>query len=336
MNDTNPVPSPTEEERQIIIHGDNRTILPLIPDNTYDTLITDPPYGISFQNRAWDYNVPSVACWQSCLRVLKPGGTALVFAGARTQHRMACNLEDAGFILVDCLLWVYNSGFPKGSDIAHGLHKSLGIKRPTLSTKSVPILADGWHSIGVGSQRKKLTPITLPSSPLAQLWDGWRSHSLKPAYEPILLAIKPNEQSYVHNATKWLVSGLNIGGCLDFAQRLLDDTPSKDKARYPANVMVDPEIDDPAETWQRFFYYPKASREERGANNTHPTVKPLDLMAHLVRLTKTPTGGSVIDPFAGSGTTGVACKLEDRYFLGIEFEEEFVEIARSRIATAEQ
>jgi len=83
------------------------------PDNYITTIITDPPYGLSFMNQKWDYNIPSIKIWQECLRVLKPGGTLLCFAGTRTQHRMACNIEDAGFILKDCIMWLYGSGFPK-------------------------------------------------------------------------------------------------------------------------------------------------------------------------------------------------------------------------------
>ncbi len=314
--------SATDTLRQTILHGDNKTLLPLIPDNTYDTLITDPPYGLKFRGNQWDYDVPSVDLWRQCFRVLKPGATALVFAGARTQHRMAMNVEEAGFYICDCLMWIYSSGMPKGTDVSKQLDKSLGIRRPALSRKPSGI-SDAFNSIGQGKTRSRTVPVTLPASPLAQHWDGWHSHSLKPAYEPILLAQKPNQNSYADNAIAWQVAGLNIGGCVDAAY---DVNP-----RFPANILVEPTDDDHAEHWQQYFYFPKASRKERGAHNTHPTVKPLDLMVHLVRLTKTPTGGSVLDPFAGSGTTGMACKLEDRYFLGIEQEAEFVAIAQSRI-----
>jgi len=93
-----------------VIHGDCIIQLDKLPDNSVDTIITDPPYGLSFMGKKWDYDVPSVAIWQECLRVLKPGGTALIFAGSRTQHRMACNVEDSGFELRDCIMWLYGSG----------------------------------------------------------------------------------------------------------------------------------------------------------------------------------------------------------------------------------
>ena len=90
--------------------GKSEKILKELEDNSVDTIITDPPYGLSFMGKKWDYDVPSVELWKECLRVLKPGGTALIFAGSRTQHRMAVNVEDAGFILKDCIMWLYGSG----------------------------------------------------------------------------------------------------------------------------------------------------------------------------------------------------------------------------------
>ena len=154
-----------------IINGDCLDILKTYPNNHFTSIITDPPYGLSFMGKKWDYEVPSIEIWKECLRVLKPGGTALIFAGSRTQHRMACNVEDAGFILKDCLMWLYGSGFPKATDISKQFQKN-----------------------GLESDS----------------FNGYKSHGLKPAYEPILLAMKPNEGSYAQNALKWGVSGINI------------------------------------------------------------------------------------------------------------------------------
>ena len=323
----------TAHTKQIIIEGDNQTVLANVPDNTYDTLITDPPYGLKFQNRVWDYDIPSVEFWRDCLRVLKPGATALIFAGTKTQHRMMVNVEDAGFVLADCLMWIYGSGYPKTRDISKEIDKSLGIRRPAHKLRKGNNCSENFRNIGDSQTRPRLIDETLPASPLAQHWDGWYSHNLKPAYEPIIVAFKPNTSTYIDNATKYQVAGLNIGGCRDAAEACPATNATDEKPRFPANVLIENTGTDTDEPWHRYFYCPKVSRKERGADNTHPTVKPIDLMAHLVRLTKTPTGGSVLDPFAGSGTTGVACKMEDRFFLGIEREPEFVAIARSRIET---
>ena len=96
-----------------ILQGDCLDKMKELEDNSVDTLISDPPYGINFMGKKWDYDVPGVEVWQECLRVLKPGGTALIFAGSRTQHRMAVAVEDAGFELFDTILWLYGQGFPK-------------------------------------------------------------------------------------------------------------------------------------------------------------------------------------------------------------------------------
>ena len=93
--------------------------------DSIDTIITDPPYGLSFMGKRWDYDVPNSTIWRGCLNVLKPGGTMLVFAGSRTQHRMAVAIEDAGFILKDCIMWIYGSGFPKATDISKQLDKDV-------------------------------------------------------------------------------------------------------------------------------------------------------------------------------------------------------------------
>jgi len=194
-----------------------------------DTILTDPPYGLNFMGKKWDYDVPNIETWQECLRVLKPGGTALIFAGSRTQHRMACNVEDAGFILKDCIMWIYGSGFPKATDISKQLDK------------------------------KGEFNITKSKTPEAQLWNGWKSHGLKPAYEPILVCMKPNEGSYADNALKWGVSGLNIdGGRIESNDKLSGGINSgsagiwtnkkirpieykQPAGRYPANIILDEE-----------------------------------------------------------------------------------------------
>ena len=194
-----------------IIQGDCLKIMKTIEDNSIDTIITDPPYGLKFMGKKWDYNVPSIEIWKECLRVLKPGGTALIFAGSRTQHRMACNVEDAGFILKDCIMWLYGSGFPKATDISKQLDK--GVER-----KVVRMRTDGNKGGGAKTYDDdnyiwdKPFAETEPSTPEAKLWNGWKSHGLKPAYEPILVAVKPNEGTYANNALKWGVSGLNIDG----------------------------------------------------------------------------------------------------------------------------
>lgn len=127
--------------------GDNLPILREMADNSVDAIVTDPPYGLSFMGRKWDYDVPSVELWAECLRVLKPGGHLLAFAGTRTQHRMAVRIEDAGFEIRDMIAWVYGSGFPKSLDIGKAVKEW-----------------DGWGT----ALKPALEPITLARKPLAE------------------------------------------------------------------------------------------------------------------------------------------------------------------------
>ncbi len=399
-----------------IFNGNCLDVLKKMPDNFVDTIITDPPYGLSFMGKKWDYDVPSVEIWQECLRVLKHGGTALIFAGSRTQHRMAVNVEDAGFILKDCIMWLYGSGFPKATDISKQLDK--GHERKVIGENP------NYHSEGKRSgtglnhynentksfsnpdSAKNITePATPePATPEAKLWNGWKSHGLKPAYEPIIVAMKPNDGTYANNALKHGVSGLNIDGSrIPFvenddnrigkgykhkAKAGLENGEHKDnqsgthqtlhnqQGRYPANIILDEEagkildeqsgittssnaprggqgfhnsLDGPRLDGDipkghndkggasRFFYCAKASKKEKNVgcdeigSNTHPTVKPLKLMEYLSTLTKTPTGGIVLDPFAGSGTTGVACKNTNRKIIMVEMDENYCKIIKNRM-----
>jgi len=111
------------------ICGDSLEILKTMADNSVDSVVTDPPYGLSFMGKKWDYDVPSEEIWKECLRVLKPGGYLLAFAGTRTQHRMAVRIEDAGFEIRDMIAWVYGSGFPKSLNIGKAVDKLQGNER---------------------------------------------------------------------------------------------------------------------------------------------------------------------------------------------------------------
>ena len=115
-----------------ILSGDCLESMRQLPDNSIDAIVTDPPYGINFMGKKWDYDVPSTEIWQECLRVLKPGGHLLAFAGTRTQHRMAIRIEDAGFEIRDMIAWVYGSGFPKSMDISKAIDKAKGEDREVI------------------------------------------------------------------------------------------------------------------------------------------------------------------------------------------------------------
>lgn len=188
-----------------LFYGDNLEILPHVPDNSIDSIVTDGHYGLKFMGKKWDYEVPSVELWKECLRVLKPGGCLLAFAGTRTQHRMACNIEDAGFEIRDMIAWVYGSGFPKSMNIGKAVDKLQGNEREVIDTRDV------GHDITGGAYKdgkveRKVMDITVGDSE----WEGWGT-ALKPAFEPITVARKPlSEKTVAANILKWGTGGINI------------------------------------------------------------------------------------------------------------------------------
>jgi site-specific DNA-methyltransferase (adenine-specific) len=321
-----------------IVHADARDHLAAMAarGETVHSIVTDPPYGLvsvvkrfgaagaaparsngptgvfkrasaRFMGQQWDGTAieQDPEFWKLCLGVLPPGGHMLAFSSPRTFHRVTCAIEDAGFEIRNTIMWLYASGFPKS------------------------------HNQG----------------------DGWGT-DLKPAWDPIILARKPLEGTIGENLRRYGVGALNIdgcrvpyqseedraaatpqgrvtskngafagetqhdGGCAEFAR------PDTSKGRWPANVAHEDGVLE-----ARFFFTSKASRRDRGATNNPPTVKPHDLLRWLVRLV-TPLGGTVLDPFAGSGSTGKAARAEGMNAILIEKEARYVEIMRSRPGVA--
>jgi hypothetical protein len=381
--------------------GDCLDVMRTLPDASVDAVVTDPPYGLSFMGKRWDYDVPSVEVWAECLRVLKPGGHLLAFAGTRTQHRMAVRIEDAGFEIRDMIAWVYGSGFPKSLDVSKAIDKAAGAEREVVGSRKLTgtariIGGQGGATAGrsadaydEGETRDTLA-ITAPATPEAQQWSGWGT-ALKPALEPITMARKPLQGTVAANVLQHGCGGLNVDGCrvgTDGGTTRSEQAPYAESGwrtghavepinlgRWPANLIHDgsdevvrlfPQTGISAggkgnatqqagaktsygwsrgEDWggaggygdsgsaARFFYTAKASRDDRSDGNTHPTVKPTDLMRYLCRLV-TPPGGTVLDPFMGSGSTGKAAMLEGFEFIGIEREPQYFAIAEQRITRA--
>ena len=185
--------------------------------NSIDAIVTDPPYGLSFMGKKWDYDVPKVDIWKECLRVLKPGGYLLAFAGTRTQHRMAVNIEDAGFEIRDMIAWVYGSGFPKSLNIGKAVDKLQGNERKVVGKKNgtyADIRRDKETGIaelhgGLATEKPRIEVMETKGT---SQWEGWGT-ALKPALEPITVARKPIEGTVAENCLKWGVGGINIDGC---------------------------------------------------------------------------------------------------------------------------
>ena len=190
-----------------------------IPDNTIDSIVTDPPYGLKFMGKDWDHGVPGIHFWQEALRVCKPGAHMLAFGGTRTHHRLMVAIEDAGWEIRDALMWVYGSGFPKSLDVSKAIDKAAGAEREVIGKRTDRAATPkndmrGGNLCGCGMERPKidLSDITAPATDAAKEWGGWGT-ALKPAWEPIILARKPLDGTVAQNVQKWGTGGLNIDGC---------------------------------------------------------------------------------------------------------------------------
>lgn len=186
------MPSPLSH----LIHGDCLDKLKAMPEASVDAIVTDPPYGLSFMGKKWDYDVPSEEVWAECLRVLKPGGHLLAFAGTRTQHRMAVRIEDAGFEIRDMIAWVYGSGFPKSLDVSKAIDRAAGAEREVVGVssndrpKSQVKGGKAFDRAMDEGQEHATLYVTAPATPEAQQWAGWGT-ALKPSLETVTWATKP-------------------------------------------------------------------------------------------------------------------------------------------------
>ena len=394
-----------------IICGDCLEVLKTFPENSVDSVVTDPPYNLisinkrfgkegstpakygkdgsfqrlskGFMGKEWDGTGISfrMELWSEIFRVLKPGGHLISFGGTRTYHRMAVAIEDAGFEVRDMLEWMYASGFPKSLNVGKA------VKAKELTGGSSPKnlrqsrMGDNYEPTGQEDYRKgRMFSAEIENDntkeEINNEWEGFGT-ALKPAHEPIIVARKPlSEKTIVENVLKHGTGAIDIDGCRipiekgdephgGYGDEVIGFGPFDNKGgvkwkqsptahlgRFPANILcTDDALNDnqTGDTYtdfgskSRYFdidvwaekygilQFPKASKRERGKGNSHPTVKSLALMSWLVRLV-TPPDGVCLDPFMGSGTTGIACKELGFGFIGIEKEKEYFKIAEARIS----
>jgi len=284
-------------DRFNLFKGDSRQVLPLMKDNSIDSIVCDPPYELGFMGKSWDStgiaNDPKL--WKEVLRVLKPGGHLLAFSGSRTYHRMAVAIEDAGFEIRDQIMWVYGSGFPKSLNIDKAIDKSAGVEREVVDSYKGITKGDGgrynWHNTDeVGST---MVDVTIPATAAAKQWQGWGT-ALKPAHEPIVLARKPVEGTVANNVLTYGVGGINIDGTRvasddgfekawdkpvstnisapggkyisEGAKHTVDLTNNRPVGgRFPANFIHDgsDEVNELLGEPARFFYCAKANKRDR-------------------------------------------------------------------------
>lgn len=364
-----------------VLHGDCLELLRAMPEGSADACVTDPPYELGFMGKRWDSTgiAYSVELWAEVERVLKPGGHLVAFGGARTYHRMACAIEDAGLQIRDSLMWLYGTGFPKSLNLPGGVgtalkpaHEPVVMARKALDgTVLANLLKHGCGVLRIDDCRlgaSKDVPASTGSRNLADLECGWglKAKADVPGRDPgvgrwpanVLLDEAAAEQ--LDHQTGELESGFMAAGTLREGGQAVA------LGHFSGIASVDGTYGD-AGGASRFFYVAKPSRSERdaglddleprtagqatgredgsaglrspragagrtseGVRNHHPTVKPVAVMEWLVDLVA-PPGGVVLDPFCGSGTTGVAAVRRARSFIGMEREADYVEIATRRI-----
>ncbi|ETT41599.1 DNA modification methylase [Paenibacillus sp. FSL R7-269] len=377
-------------EINVVLCGDSAEVLRGYPDAFFDSVVCDPPYGLSkepdisevltkwlagepydhghggFMGKAWDSFVPHPDLWREVLRVLKPGGHALVFAGTRTQDLMTIALRLGGFEIRDVIEWLYFNGFPKSMDVGKAIDKAAGAERKVVGFDSVAAKRSTAISTNAyGDYSGQSGDITAPATELARKWDGWGT-ALKPAHEPIIVARKPLAGTVAETVEKYGTGAINIAGCRigrtdgdrteygvtgdegsptvnTFGQRERVAYTPDEAGRFPANCVT---ADNGAFYSPYFNVSPaelskKASKRDRNScvngshspvPNTHPTVKPVALMSWLITLV-TPPGGTVLDPFSGSGTTLVAAAQDGFNYVGIDMLPAHVDIANARLNT---
>ncbi|SFF10836.1 DNA-methyltransferase [Thermoflexibacter ruber] len=301
-----------------------------LADNSISALVTDPPYGISFQNSYWDRDLPDKQIWTDSLRVLKSGGFGLVFSSIRLMHRLMVSLEDSGFLIKDVLFWAYLNGMPKSRDIALDIDKELGVESKVVGQYTY---VQGYKKGGAEDYyAKEGKNKHEPTSKTALKYKG-AGLGIKPAYEPIILIQKPLEKglTVAKNIIKHQVGALNLEETripYEEGEGKVGHNPHP-KGRVTANILRTEELND---GYDKFFLVPKV-RQHAEDFNIHPTKKPTHLMSHLVKLVSF-EGQTVLDPFMGSGSTGVACIENNRQFIGYELDKTYFDIAQKRLEIA--
>lgn len=310
-----------------------------------------------FMGKTWDTGETAFdpSFWVECLRVLKPGGHLIMSSGTRTYHRLACAIEDAGFEIRDMVSWLYGSGFPKSHDVAKGLRRAL----------AGPDLRQEWEGWGTALKpacepcvfaRKPLSEGTVAANVLrwgtgALNIDGCRIHTSenlnggaysggsKNLADATSYATGVNAGEYVQPTGRWPANVVHdgsdevVGAFPDapgqqFALKGGEDSKAQVYGKFGPKLAHEPRGDSGSAA--RFFYAAKADADDR-IGSKHPTVKPIDLMQYFCRLV-TPKGGTVLDPFAGTGTTGEAAFREGFKAVLIEREPEYQADIRRRMS----
>ncbi|QRM27884.1 DNA methyltransferase [Microvirga sp. VF16] len=346
-------------------HGDAGAVLKQFEDARFDAVITDPPYGLGELSPAlvaeiarawsngldwdaagsgfksymrsqgqkvhWDDGLPQPSVWAEVLRTLKPGAHAFVFSAPRTSDLISLSLRLAGFEIRDHIVRVYGTGLRMGMNVGgvlakrhiHATKPADEVAKVFSKRRRFPVPgARGAPRSGFDVSPDELIAAFPDTAPILEEYGGIRGH-LKPAHEVVIVARKPLENGNLSdNVVRHRVGGINVGA----ARRLHQNG----FMQLPTNVW------DELGELPRYFHAPRPTREEldrhlpEGMTNSHPTAKPISILSFLLRISTQP-GVLVLDPFSGSGSTGCACIVEGRCFVGIERELEYVTLARKRL-----
>lgn len=325
--------SPNKPPELYKIHHRSCYGLGEMEQESIDAVITDPPYGIGFQAHEWDKALPDRQIWEDCLRVLKPGGYALVFSSIRLMHHLMLDLEKSGFKIKDVLMWAFLNGMPKSRDVGLDIDKELEVESTKVGTYNY---VQGYKKGGADNyytDKKKYR--CEPASEEGKCFQGW-GMGIKPCYEPVIMVQKPlpADTNTAQNMLKYGTGAINLEDTRipyeEGEEGKVGHNPHP-KGRVAGNILRSEPFED---GYDKFFLIPKV-RQHAEDYNYHPTKKPVHLMEHLVKLI-TQKEGTVLDPFMGSGSTGVACLAERRKFIGFEKSADYVAIAEKRFSAAIQ
>ena len=290
-----------------------------LDDNSIDAIVTDPPYGIDLED--WD-KIPDKKIWTDSFRALKPGGHLMCFSSIQYQHIFTQQLLEAGFIFKDVLLWVYLNGRVPPIDVDKKIDKELGEEREVIGQYKYIQGSPNSKKKDNYTQKNNKTK----ASDKAQAWVGFGT-GLKTAYEPIIMVQKPLEGSLAQNILKYGTGAINIDATripYDSGESKVGHNPHP-LGRVMPNILQTEEFGN----YQKFFFVGKV-RDGKKTGNIHPTVKPVELMNCLNTLVST-KGQTILDPFMGSGSTGVSAVNLERKFIGYEDIPSHFNIAKERL-----
>jgi len=274
-----------------VLTGDCKDVLSTYGENTFHSCITDPPYGMGMDH--WDHSVPDVDIWREVYRTLRPGAFCLAFCSPELYHRLACNVEDAGFKIIDQIMWMTTTKMPKNNRLKPAHEPIVVGQKPFKGS-----IKDNFEQWGCGMIDVTNTRVPWDKKPPT----GWVAQGAK--------------------RRTFGKEGKTTGTREEFGT-----TDANPDGRYPMNI-----IGEVNKAEQKYFYAPRATRKEKGEYNDHPTVKPVSLMEYLIKI-YSPVNSTVLDPFCGSGSTGVAAKQQNRNFVGIDLSAHYTEIAKTRVTS---